>query len=104
MGRTYDLNTYRARHLPKRLSRQMARVRQDLIDHQNHLSAVEERLKEYANILKSMNLELQRHQEVCEKSQTLNEKCEQALTEDDLDQLIKLRDKLAAALEQPAPK
>jgi len=98
LGKTYDFCAYRASHLPERLSRQMARVRQDLIDHHAYLSAVDERLEEYSDVLKSINLELQKHRLACEKSQALNEQCEQALTQDDLDQLIELRDQLTEAL------
>jgi len=98
MGEIHDFMAYRARHLPERVSRQVARMRQDLIDHQNHLSVVDGRLEECTDTLKSMNLELQRHRQVCEKSQAINEQCEQALMQDDIDQLVELRNKLAITL------
>lgn len=98
MGETYDFCAYRASHLPEILSRQMARVREDLANRDAHLLAVDERLEKYAEVLKSINLELQKHRLTCEKSQALNEECEEALTQDDLDQLIELRDRLTEAL------
>ncbi len=90
----YDFAAYRANRLLGGVSRRAEQVSEDIGDWQNHMSKVDLNLDKCTEKLRDFRGELQAFKTVCRQSQILNENCQAAIDEDNLDELIKLRDQI----------
>jgi len=102
MADLYDFCAYRTKHLLEGNFRQVQRVHRNLVDFDNNFSMIGNFLEKIANTLRSADLYLQRHKRVCKKVQMRNEECQKALACYDIEELIKMRDKLSEATSRRA--
>jgi len=89
-----DLGTYRESILPAEHMRRIDRMRDDLDASQARLSMVGGWLDTYTDVLTNFSSRLKGQITACDKSLAFHSECQQALEQDSVFHMIKVRDRL----------